>query len=189
MTGLGNEFLLINMKAVINNLFKYKIGFLTNSLPVVLIFLCFFSSCKLISSIKAENPPAFEEELRGKIVSDAYDMIGKKYRYTGITPEKGFDCSGLTHYVFTKNGIDIPHGSRSQIHNGIKVDIKKAKPGDLVFFKHRGKIDHVGVIVENKDGELIIIHSTNSQGVIKEDVSKSGYWRNKIFEVKDVISQ
>jgi hypothetical protein len=44
-------------------------------------------------------------------------------------------------------------------------------------------------VVESSDKELIIIHSTNSQGVIKEDVLKSGYWKNKIYQVKDVISK
>ena len=177
------------MKAVISNFYKYKIGFYTNSLPAILLFLCFFTGCKVFSSINASNPPAFEAEMREKIVSDAYDMLGKKYRYTGISPEKGFDCSGLTHYIFTKNGIELPHGSRSQIHNGVKINMHKAKPGDLVFFKRKGRIDHVGVVVESSDKELIIIHSTNSQGVIKEDVLKSGYWKNKIYQVKDVISK
>ncbi|MGE5356980.1 MAG: C40 family peptidase [Deltaproteobacteria bacterium] len=177
------------MKAVISKFYKYKIGFYTNSLPVVLLFFVFFTGCKVFSSINANNPPAFEAEMREKIVSDAYDMIGKKYRYTGISPERGFDCSGLTHYIFTKNGIELPHGSRSQIHNGVKINVKEAKPGDLVFFKRKGKIDHVGVVVESSDKELIIIHSTNSQGVIKEDVLKSGYWKSKIYQVKDVISK
>ncbi|MBK7095664.1 MAG: C40 family peptidase [Saprospiraceae bacterium] len=125
------------MKAVISNFYRYKIGFYTNSLPVVFFFLCFFTGCKVFSSINATDPPAFETEVREKIVTDAYDMIGKKYRYTGISPEKGFDCSGLTHYIFTKNGIDLPHGSRSQIHNGIKISKNKAKPGDLVFSKEK----------------------------------------------------
>lgn len=177
------------MKAVISNFYRYKIGFHTNSLPVVLFILLFFTSCKIFTSVNATNPPAFEAEIREKIVTDAYGMLGKKYRYTGISPEKGFDCSGLTHYIFTKNGIDLPHGSRSQIHNGVKISKDKAKPGDLVFFKRKGRIDHVGVVVESSDKQLIIIHSTNSQGVIKEDVLKSGYWKSKIFQVKDVISK
>ena len=177
------------MKAVISNFYTHKIGFFTNSLPVILFFLIYFTGCKVFSSVPSTDPSTAETELREKVASDANGLLGINYRYAGISPEKGFDCSGLTHYIFSKNGLELPHSSRSQIKDGVKISIKNAKPGDLVFFKRKGRVNHVAVVVENTDDNLIVIHSTNSQGVIKEDILNSTYWKKKIFKVKDVISQ
>lgn len=173
------------MRAVISRFFIHKIDFFTKSLPATFIFLFFFVGCKSVGLNKHFNGL----ELRDSISIDAYNLIGSKYRNNGIEPEKGFDCSGLVFYIYNKNGLHLPHGSRSQVDHGTEVSMKEATIGDLIFFKKHGQIDHVGIIVKNTVNQLYVIHSTNSRGVVLEDVLNSDYWKDKIYVVKDVISK
>ena len=175
------------MKAVISN-FKYKSVFFAKSLPVLLFFLLFFTSCKVFTTARPINIPEAEIILRDSIVMTAHEYVGTRYRYAGNSPDRGFDCSGFVKYVFAKHEIDMPNGSRNQIMLGKEIDIKNALPGDLVFFKRKGRIDHVALVVENNGDEVIVIHSTTSRGVIREDIISSRYWEKKIFKIKNIIS-
>ena len=62
----------------------------------------------------------------------------------------GFDCSGLTQYVFAKYGVTIPRVSYDQFRAGTPVPVKAMRPGDLVFF-HPGANGpgHVGIFIGN----------------------------------------
>lgn len=176
------------MRAVTKKFTNIKIGISTNSLPVLLFFLIFISGCKVFSS-SMPNDTLVNNELRDSIISYAKELLGTKYKYSGIKPKSGFDCSGFVFFIYGNYNIDLPHSSKAQSKLGIDVSIKNAKPGDLIFFKKRKSVDHVGIVVENLDNELWVVHSTNTRGVILEDVKNSDYWQKKIFSVKDVISK
>ncbi|WP_221891596.1 NlpC/P60 family protein [Microbispora sp. KK1-11] len=49
---------------------------------------------------------------------------------------KGFDCSGLTEYVWSKAGVSIGSSTGPQWHSGKHVDRSQLQPGDLVFFAY-----------------------------------------------------
>ncbi len=69
------------------------------------------------------------------------------------------------------------------------IDIEKAQPGDLVFFKRdKGPIFHVSIITAYEKGSLQVIHSTSSRGVIIENILSSPYWNNKIHKVISLAS-
>lgn len=129
-------------------------------------------------------PPA---EKRNAIVKMAKSLINSKYKYGGKGP-KQFDCSGFTQFVY-KNSINVKlaPSSKLQAKQGIKVNKKEALPGDLIFFKRSGKINHVGVIYKVDKNSLWVIHSTSSKGVILEDLNQSSYWKNKISSIKRVF--
>ncbi len=173
------------MKAVISNFSIFKTPFFLKTLPVILIFL---TSCKIFYKNNANFYSNTDDILRKEIISTSNSLIGSKYRYGGISPSKGFDCSGFTYYVFKKNNITLPHSSREQSKIGKKIKIENAKEGDLVFFKHKRKINHVGIVVSNSKGHLIIIHSTTSEGVKKDDILNSKYWKKRLTFATDVIS-
>lgn len=125
-------------------------------------------------------------KLRSSLTSYAHKFKGTKYVYGGGTP-KGFDCSGLTHYVFDKFDVTIPRGSYNQAKVGKKISLSRAKPGDLIFFGKRGKVSHVAMVVRNTKSGIEVIHSTSSRGVIVENVSKSSYWKPRILFARDVL--
>lgn len=130
------------------------------------------------------SEPTFEnykvENARRSVISTARALLDSPYLYSGSNPS-GFDCSGYTKYVYEQSiNKKIDHSSYAQSKLGDKIKIKDCKPGDLIFFKKNGKINHVGIIEKSSKGVLWVLHATSSRGVIREDVLKSPYWQNKI---------
>lgn len=129
---------------------------------------------------------------RKKIIKTAKQLLNSPYKSNGTSP-KGFDCSGYTQYVFKKVGIELPHGSGAQAKLGKKIKLKKAKPGDLVFFcssKRKKRINHVAIVYSNEKGHLKIIHSTSSAGVIideEDSYSWKGYWGERLLYARRII--
>ena len=130
---------------------------------------------------------AEEDRLREDIVFYAEKFLGSKYKYAGRSPKTGFDCSGFTHFVMSNFEINLSPSSREQSHQGVGIAIKDARPGDLVFFKRKGRISHVAMIVEADGKDMKIIHST-SRGVVVDDLMKSKYWKPKISHLRNVVS-
>ncbi|MEM0992804.1 MAG: C40 family peptidase [Bacteroidota bacterium] len=125
------------------------------------------------------------ERLRTEIVSYAKQHLGVNYKYGGNTP-RGFDCSGFTSHVMGEFNIQLNRSSRDQAKQGKKIRLKDAKAGDLVFFSKGGRVFHVAIIASNKNGQVKIVHSTSSRGVVLDNLTNSSYWFPKIHTVKDV---
>jgi cell wall-associated NlpC family hydrolase len=70
----------------------------------------------------------------GKAVAIAAQYLGIPYRWGGASPLAGFDCSGLTMYVYAQLGISLTHYTGAQIRQGTPVPPDALAPGDLVFF-------------------------------------------------------
>lgn len=94
-----------------------------------------------------------------EVVKIALKYLGVPYVWGGSSPAGGFDCSGLTQYVYQEAGISIPRSSRSQFAAGAyippdRLDLLRA--GDLVFFGYGGdptQVHHVGIYVG--DGNFV----------------------------------
>lgn len=107
-----------------------------------------------------------------KIVDLANATVGKAYAWGGNTPN-GFDCSGLTQYVFSKAaGKEIPRTTYSQVKQGKTVSMKNLKPGDLLFWGSTSSPYHVGIYV----GDNQYVHAaTPAQGVVRDSISSYFY--------------
>ncbi|MEL7976633.1 C40 family peptidase [Isoptericola sp. F-RaC21] len=66
------------------------------------------------------------------IVSIAMRYVGVPYVSGGTSPS-GFDCSGLTQYVYGQAGISLPRTSSAQRNAGTVVSSSEAQPGDLIW--------------------------------------------------------
>ena len=151
-----------------------------------------FSKCTAVlgntrSDANTSSVLTKEERLRNDIVDYSKKQLGIKYVYAG-RDKRGFDCSGFTHYVMHNFDIKLSTNSRAQAKEGTKVDLKKAKAGDLIFFKRSkaGKVFHVAMVVSNKKDGLTVIHST-SRGVVVDNISKSKYWKPKIWAARNIL--
>jgi cell wall-associated NlpC family hydrolase len=88
-----------------------------------------------------------------EVVSLGLKYVGVPYVWGGSSPEYGFDCSGLTQYVYAEAGISISRSSRSQFAEGAFIPpdrLDLLQPGDLVFFGYDadpGQVHHVGIYV------------------------------------------
>ena len=124
--------------------------------------------------IVVENPG-----LRDQILITAKKQLGTPYVWAGSSPD-GFDCSGFTSYVMSKNGSKLPRRAVDQFNDAPKVKVKNAQKGDLVFFDNGSGVSHVGIVVSEKGSPLMMIHSSSSKGVIITDVTKSAYWTKRL---------
>lgn len=95
------------------------------------------------------TPPSSEI----KQICDKY--IGLPYVFGGknVSKDGGIDCSGLTNLVLKEMGVDIGHGTLTQVTKGVKVtanSINDLKPGDLLFYSGQGRrIGHVKLYIGN----------------------------------------
>lgn len=122
------------------------------------------------------------------IISYAKSFQGTKYKFGGTT-KKGMDCSGLVYTSFKSENINLPRVSRDMATKGNKISINTANNGDLVFFrtnKNKKTINHVGLVVEKKKGELFFIHSTTSLGVIISSLEEK-YWKSAFVEARRIL--
>ena len=117
-----------------------------------------------------------------ELIAYARKFLGTPYRYGANGPDH-FDCSGYTTYVYKHFGIQLPRISRDQFTVGKPVrHISRLQPGDLVFFARDGKIFHVGMAVEVRDGFFTFIHASNAGVIISR--SDETYWKPVYFGAK-----
>ena len=129
-----------------------------------------------------------EASAKKALTQKASSYIGTNYRYGSCDAAKGFDCSGLVYHVAKTQDILLPRSSQSMSTYGQQIPWKKAEPGDLIFFGEGKRINHVGIVDKNAGNEIWIIHSTNSLGVVRENILVSDYWRSRVLFAIDIIS-
>lgn len=66
------------------------------------------------------------------VVDIAMKYVGVPYVYGGSSPS-GFDCSGLTKFVYAQLGVSLPHQSGAQRNAGTPVSAAEARPGDIIW--------------------------------------------------------
>ena len=108
---------------------------------------------------------------RDSIIEHTRNLLGVKYKWAGLNPDKGLDCSGIVKYVFAKLGIDLPHHAATLAKMGdpIMRDTAAMQPGDLLYFGKGKRISHVGIYVG--DG-MMIQASSSSHHVVETPVVK-----------------
>jgi len=139
------------------------------------------------AAVKSPENKVVAADLRTDIINHAKTYVGTRYRYASTNPDKGFDCSGFSSFILNRYGFRMPHGSTNQAVLGKKVDLANAQVGDLVFFGRKKRINHVALIVKNNKGNITIVHSTNTRGVVVENINDSDYWRKRVLFARDVI--
>lgn len=134
---------------------------------------------KPATKLRLDSPAAAND-----VLFSALGLVGTPYRYGGNTPEGGFDCSGLVHYVFnTAAGVSLPRQSSAIA----EIDAPKVKrtqliPGDLVFFGKR-KVNHIGIYV----GEGRFVHAPNSGGTVRMDHLDGAYWDTRYLYARRLL--
>jgi cell wall-associated NlpC family hydrolase len=116
----------------------------------------------------------------GDVASFATQFVGYRYVWGGASPSRGFDCSGLTSYVYRQFGVGLPHSAAAQFssrYGAIIGSMGSLAPGDLVFFAGttgRGGITHVAIYI---GGGRIVHAMTPAYGVQVSNLY-TAYWQN-----------
>ena len=105
-------------------------------------------------AVKGATVTVTSQTFNQKAAAYATTLEGIPYLYGGTT-KQGFDCSGLTQYVYSHEGKQIVRTSDEQFHQFRGEAHAQAQPGDLVFFHDtsnlRSHVYHVGVFEGGHD--------------------------------------
>jgi cell wall-associated NlpC family hydrolase len=112
------------------------------------------------------------QSFRDSLVSMARAQVGIQYVHGGQSPEGGFDCSGLVHYVMEGLHVHVPRTAAQQARSGLAVarETDGLRPGDLLTFaKGKHGVSHIGIYVGN--GRYV--HASSVAGrVIESDIER-----------------
>jgi cell wall-associated NlpC family hydrolase len=120
---------------------RHKAGTIAGSMVVL---LAVFPA--MANSPANANTGSFNQEAAGYVTT----FIGRvPYAYGGSSPRTGFDCSGLTQYVYRHYGKSIPRSADAQFRYFHRESRSRAWGGDLVFFHGNSSpnsyVYHVGI--------------------------------------------
>lgn len=122
------------------------------------------------STFEINNKP-----IGSQIVEYSKNWLGVPYKYGG-TNEDGIDCSAFVMKVYKPFGFELPRTADQQYDFTHKVSKETLQQGDLIFFKSREKIFHVGIYV----GKNQFIHASTSQGVTIQSL-EDNWVKNNLF--------
>lgn len=132
----------------------------------------------------------YSDEVVSDLINTARSYGGTHYR-TGGGTSAGLDCSALVQVSFRQIGMKLPRTAAEQAAAGEEINVRKARPGDLVVFSTNyrggGYINHIGIIteVDANDG-IRFIHSSSSRGV-REDELATEYWQKAFVKITRVF--
>ena len=153
---------------------------------LIVVLSLVLSSCSSSKTvIKNNRKPASKVD---RIVANALKYKGVRYKFGGTT-KRGMDCSGVVYVAYGSQNVILPRISRDMAKRGKKISLGKVKKGDLVFFKtsrSRRGINHVGLVVSNKKGQIRFVHATSSRGVIVSSMSEK-YWKKAFVKAVKIL--
>ena len=123
------------------------------------------------------------EELLGKwgsaderklFIKVATGFLGAPYRLGGATV-KGIDCSAFVRKMYEFFDIALPRTAREQSSVGVRIDRKELVEGDLVFFRTRKPIGHVGIYIGNNE----FVHASYKGKAVRIDSLDQPYFQKR----------
>jgi murein DD-endopeptidase len=102
----------------------------------------------------------------------ATHQLGVPYRYGGSTT-RGFDCSGLVQYAWSRAGVRIPRTTTEQWRKMSPVRRSDLEVGDLLFFRIDGRISHVGLYL----GQGRFVHAPATGRSVSVASLNAGFYR------------
>lgn len=114
-----------------------------------------------------------ERKLFAKV---ATGFLGAPYRLGGSTV-RGIDCSAFVRKMYQLFDISLPRTAREQYNVGLSVNKNELLEGDLVFFRTRKPVGHVGIYVGNNE----FVHASYRDKVIKIDNLDTPYFHKRFI--------
>ncbi|MGH8192052.1 MAG: C40 family peptidase [Rhodanobacteraceae bacterium] len=151
-----------------------------------LVCVLVLAACATIAPAPSPSPVPPVPKLANNVLFRAIGLVGTPYHWGGNTPASGFDCSGLVDYVFrTEAGIALPRTSREiAAVDAPKIARQDLEPGDLLFFGHGHRVNHVAIYV----GHGRFVNAPDRGGTVRLDELDGYYWRDHYLFAKRVLS-
>ena len=134
---------------------RHKVGTIAGTMAVSLAFF---------SGTASAHTTSFNQKTASYVVT----FIGRaRYVYGGSSPSSGFDCSGLTQYVYGYYGTSIPRTANDQFLRFRRESRSAARGGDLVFFHVDSDPNSYVYHVAIYEGDNHIVSATDPAGGIQ----------------------
>ena len=132
------------------------------------------------------TPLALSPDSREGALARALLVINTPYTYGGNSPEGGFDCSGLVHYVMSAEGNKrLPRSTSQWAAASSPVDDSQLKRGDLVFFNTSGaRFSHMGIYV----GDGKFVHAPSTGGTVRLQNLSDRYFAQRYTGARTVFA-
>jgi cell wall-associated NlpC family hydrolase len=145
---------------------RHKVGTIAGSMAVLLA---------AIPGIANSAANASTESFNQKTATYIQTFIGHaRYVYGGSSPRTGFDCSGLTQYVYGHYGKSISRTADDQFLQFRRESRSRAWGGDLVFFHENSSpnsyVYHVGIYEGSND---MVSAADPSEGIVWQPIWSS----------------
>jgi len=144
----------------------------------------FLSGCSGQAQKKTEMLSDEKLATANDILFTALGLVGTPYRYGGSTPDGGFDCSGLIHFVYRETAyLSLPRtvAEMNKI-DAPNIDEDNLQSGDLVIFTtgSGGRPSHAGIYV----GDGRFVHAPSRGGMVRMDLLSDKYWQRNYLNAK-----
>jgi cell wall-associated NlpC family hydrolase len=141
---------------------RHKVGTIAGTMAVSLAFF---------SGTAGAQTKSFNQRTAAYVQT----FIGRvPYSYGGSSPSTGFDCSGLTQYVYRQYGKSIPRTAEEQFLRFRRENLHAAWGGDLVFFHEdsdpNSYVYHVAIY---EGGNQIVSAVDPGVGIIRQTIWSS----------------
>jgi cell wall-associated NlpC family hydrolase len=123
---------------------------------LMLVLLATIAVCWAQAAFGAVHPPYGSPQadraprlpkLARRVVAYARHQVGVGYSWGGMSPQTGFDCSGLVYAAYRSIGWQLPRSSWDQLRVGRPIGFARLRPGDLLFTEGGG---HVQLVVSKR---------------------------------------
>jgi peptidoglycan DL-endopeptidase LytE len=131
-------------------------------------------SAPVVENTATESEIVKEINLRDALIEKSFSYLDMPYKLGG-SGKLSIDCSTLTKLVYQSIGISLPNTALLQFREGTPVKKNEISNGDLIFFKRRGYVGHVGIYIGN---DLFIHASSNKKKVTIASIDNSYFRRN-----------
>jgi cell wall-associated NlpC family hydrolase len=138
------------------------------------------------SSSSSSHSSSKASDKAHKVVDLARSYKGKLRYVFGSKniPNGTGDCSGFTWFIYEHAaGINLGHGTTTQVTKGDRISSDDATIGDLIFFQgtYRPGVSHVGIVT--RKGYFVNLQNDGC----KEESYTSGYWANHFMQIRRVV--
>ena len=119
------------------------------------------------------------------VARTATAQIGRPYRSGGISPQTGFDCSGLVYWAYGQHGTQVPRTTTGQAKAGRTVSRSRLNAGDIVVFREPSGPNqlHTGIYIGNNN----FVHSPNSRSAVRTDSLNTPHWRRAFISGRRIL--
>jgi murein DD-endopeptidase len=120
-------------------------------------------------------PVALPTSVGNEVAIRAISLLGAPYEWGGNGPTT-FDCSGLVRFIHDQLGIFVPRTAAEQYSAATPVSVRDLEPGDLLFFRIKGRISHVAIYT----GEGRFVHAPQTGRPVELRMLDDDFYRPKL---------